>query len=89
VLLRGEAVVLEFFSAPFLHIRAQGELLHVLTGATPFDPGRESSVLSLEVDGWHGDLAGQRATTARVPLWCASSSTLLLLWSGHKTGQGL
>jgi hypothetical protein len=31
-------------------LRAQGELLYLLTGAAPLDPGRESRVLSSEVE---------------------------------------
>jgi hypothetical protein len=58
---------LEFFplaSCLSLSICAQGELLHLFTSAVSSDPGRESRVLSSEVDGWHGNLDGQRATTA-------------------------
>ena len=33
-----------------MFIRAQGELLHLLTGAAPLDPGREGRVPSSEVE---------------------------------------
>ena len=33
-----------------MFIRAQGELLHLLTGAAPLDPGRECRVPSLVVE---------------------------------------
>jgi hypothetical protein len=59
--------VLEFFplaSCLSLSIRAQGELLRLFRNASSSDPGRESRVLSSEVDGWHDNLDGQRAMTA-------------------------
>jgi hypothetical protein len=57
-----------------------GELLHLLTGAAPLDPGRESVVLSLKVDdGSATRLASLRLTRAQDPRWRASSLTLLLL----------
>ena len=33
-----------------MFIRAQGELLHLLTGAAPLNPGREGRVPSSEVE---------------------------------------
>jgi hypothetical protein len=43
--------VLGFFpKGRSMSMRAQSELLHLLTGAAPFDPGRESRVLSSEME---------------------------------------
>jgi hypothetical protein len=59
--------VLDFYPlAPCLSMlyRAQGEMLHLLIGVASFDSGPERRVLSSEVDRWHDNLAGRRATTA-------------------------